>query len=362
MYFRRLHVLLLRIHDRVLLILVVVLDPRHAEGEALLVAAFRRNVQKVVRAEKNVEASRVRRVRVENISGRVFVEGTRTVDYTSKKRTENTRVSYPINFIENALPVSKGGEPKNVFFLTYDAFGVLPPISKLTVGQAMYFFLSGFTSKVAGTEAGVTEPQTTFSTCFGAPFLPLHPTKYAELLGAKLNEKSHINVWLLNTGYTGGSYGIGKRMSLPHTRALITAVLSGKLNKAEFDTHPVFGLSMPKTCDGVPTEVLNPRNTWADKNAYDAKANDLAVQFNKNFEKYTTQASDEIKDGKTDVIKDGETDVIKGAVVCLHIITNVVTYRFVFCCFHGLFGSFQFEFPTTDCNDHTDRNACIDKL
>ena len=229
---------------------------------------------------------------LENIE---FIEGTRTVDYTSKKRTENTRVSYPINFIENALPISQGGEPKNVFFLTYDAFGVLPPISKLTTGQAMYFFLSGFTSKVAGTEAGVTEPQTTFSTCFGAPFLPLHPTVYAELLGAKLNDKSHIKVWLLNTGYTGGSYGTGKRMSLPHTRALITAVLSGKLHNAEYDTHPVFGLAMPKACEGVPTEVLNPRNTWADKNAYDAKANDLAIQFNKNFEKYAPQASDEIK-------------------------------------------------------------------
>jgi phosphoenolpyruvate carboxykinase (ATP) len=229
---------------------------------------------------------------LENIE---FLPGTRTVDYTSKKRTENTRVSYPINFIDNALPVSKAGEPKNIFFLTYDAFGVLPPISKLSVSQAMYFFLSGFTSKVAGTEAGVTEPQTTFSTCFGAPFLPLRPTDYAKLLGEKLNKSSHINVWLLNTGYTGGAYGTGKRMSLPHTRALITAALTGKLNNAEFETHPVFGLSMPKTCDGVPTEVLNPRNTWADASAYDAKAKDLAGQFNKNFEKYAAHASEEIK-------------------------------------------------------------------
>jgi phosphoenolpyruvate carboxykinase (ATP) len=229
---------------------------------------------------------------LENIE---FISGTRTVDYHSKKRTENTRVSYPINFIDNALPVSKGGEPKNVFFLTYDAFGVLPPISKLSAGQAMYFFLSGFTSKVAGTEAGVTEPQTTFSTCFGAPFLPLHPTKYAELLGKKLNGNTNINVWLLNTGYTGGAYGTGKRMSLPHTRALISAALTGKLNDVPYDTHPVFGLAMPKTCEGVPTEVLNPRNTWADTAAYDLKANDLSVQFNKNFEKYAAQASDEIK-------------------------------------------------------------------
>lgn len=229
---------------------------------------------------------------LENIE---FMPETRSVDYTSKKKTENTRVSYPINFIDNALPVSRGGEPKNIFFLTYDAFGVLPPISKLTVSQAMYYFLSGFTSKVAGTEVGVVEPQTTFSACFGAAFLPLHPTKYADLLGEKLNDKSHIKVWLLNTGYIGGAYGTGKRMSLPHTRALITAVLLGKLANVEFDTHPVFGLAMPKTCDGVPADILNPVNTWADKNKYNVKAKELAIEFNKNFEKYAAHASAEIK-------------------------------------------------------------------
>jgi len=229
---------------------------------------------------------------LENIE---FLPGTRTVDYSCKNKTENTRVSYPIHFIDNALKVSRGGEPKNIFFLTYDAFGVLPPISKLTVSQAMYFFLSGFTSKVAGTEVGVVEPQTTFSACFGAAFLPLHPTRYAELLGKKLNEKSYINVWLLNTGYIGGAYGTGKRMSLPHTRALITAVLSGKMNGVEYVTHPIFGLAMPATCEGVPSEILNPVNTWADKAAYDAKAKDLAAQFNKNFEKYAGQASEEIR-------------------------------------------------------------------
>ena len=165
----------------------------------------------------------------------------------------------------------------------------------MNVGQAMYFFLSGFTSKVAGTEVGVLEPQTTFSACFGAAFLPLHPTKYAELLGQKLNEKSYINVWLLNTGYFGGAYGTGKRMSLPHTRALITSVLSGKLNNVEYTTHPIFKLAMPTSCDGVPSEILNPVNTWSDKDAYQAKAKDLAVQFNKNFEKYASQASEEIK-------------------------------------------------------------------
>jgi phosphoenolpyruvate carboxykinase (ATP) len=229
---------------------------------------------------------------LENIE---FLPGTRTVDYSSKNKTENTRVSYPIHFIDNALKVSKGGEPKNIFFLTYDAFGVLPPISKLTVSQAMYFFLSGFTSKVAGTEVGILEPQTTFSACFGAAFLPLHPTRYAELLGQKLSEKSYINVWLLNTGYFGGAYGTGKRMSLPHTRALITAVLSGRMKDVEYTTHPVFGLAMPDSCEGVPSEILNPINTWPDKSAYKAKAKDLAAEFKKNFEKYAAQASEEIR-------------------------------------------------------------------
>lgn len=227
---------------------------------------------------------------LENIG---FLPGTRTVDYSYKARTENTRVSYPIHFIDNALPKSVGGAPKNIFFLTYDAFGVLPPISKLTVGQAMYYFLSGFTSKVAGTEAGVTEPQTTFSTCFGAPFLPLHPTRYASLLGEKLRD-DHINVWLLNTGYTGGPYGVGKRMSLPHTRALITSALNGHLEKENFETHPIFGVAMPVHAPGVPGEILNPRNTWSNKEAYDAKANELAAAFNKNFEKFASKAEEEI--------------------------------------------------------------------
>jgi phosphoenolpyruvate carboxykinase (ATP) len=157
----------------------------------------------------------------------------------------------------------------------------------------MYFFLSGFTSKVAGTEAGVTEPQTTFSTCFGAPFLPLHPTKYASLLGDKLRN-SEIKVWLLNTGYTGGVYGVGKRMSLPHTRALITAALSGELNNVAYENHPVFGVVMPTSCPNVPDDILNPRNVWPDKHAYDQKANELAAAFTKNFEKYASKAEPEI--------------------------------------------------------------------
>jgi phosphoenolpyruvate carboxykinase (ATP) len=229
---------------------------------------------------------------LENIG---FIPGTRTVDYSAMPRTENTRVSYPLYFIKNSLPKSVAGEPKNIFFLTYDAFGVLPPISRLTVGQAMYYFLSGFTSKVAGTEVGLTEPQTTFSACFGAAFLPLHPTKYAELLGKKLQSKHDIKVWLLNTGYTGGSYGVGKRISLPHTRTLITAALSGKLNEVHYETHPVFGLQFPTTCEGIPAEILNPRSSWEDKEAYDAKAAELARAFANNFKKFEDKASDEIK-------------------------------------------------------------------
>jgi phosphoenolpyruvate carboxykinase (ATP) len=240
---------------------------------------------------------------LENIS---FHKGTRTVDFSDKSKTENTRVSYPIHFIDNALKKSEGGAPKNIFFLTYDAFGVLPPISKLSVGQAMYFFLSGFTSKVAGTEAGVTEPQTTFSTCFGAPFLPLHPTKYASLLGDKLRN-SKIDVWLLNTGYTGGVYGVGKRMSLPHTRALITEALNGNLDKVEYEVHPVFGVSIPKSCPNVPSEILNPRNAWKFKAEYDATANELAIAFNKNFEKFAAKAEKEILDAAPKAMQSADT-------------------------------------------------------
>jgi len=227
---------------------------------------------------------------LENIE---FYPGTRTVDFTNITKTENTRVSYPIHYIDNIMTPSKGGLPKNIFFLTCDAFGVLPPISKLNPGQAMYQFLSGYTAKVAGTEAGVTEPQLTFSTCFGAPFLPLHPTKYAELLGEKMR-KHNVNVWLINTGWTGGSYGTGNRMKLSYTRAMITAALTGQLDAVSYETHEVFGLHFPTTCPNVPAEVLNPRNTWADKAAYDTKANNLAAQFVKNFEKYADKANAEI--------------------------------------------------------------------
>jgi phosphoenolpyruvate carboxykinase (ATP) len=201
-------------------------------------------------------------------------------------------VSYPLNFISNAQEPSIGGLPKNIFFLTCDASGVFPPISKLTPGQAMYQFISGYTAKVAGTEAGVTEPKLTFSACFGAPFLPLHPGQYADMLGRKMTEHN-VNVWMVNTGWSGGPYGVGHRMKLGYTRAMITAALNGDLDKVEFEQHPVFGMMMPKTCPNVPDDILNPRNTWEDKAAYDAKAKDLAQQFIKNFEKYASGVSEE---------------------------------------------------------------------
>ncbi|HEY0899661.1 MAG TPA: phosphoenolpyruvate carboxykinase (ATP) [Sphingobacteriaceae bacterium] len=222
-----------------------------------------------------------------------YIPGTRTVDYADTSKTENTRVAYPIHYIDNSVIPSIGGAPKNIFFLTADAFGVLPPISKLNPGQAMYHFISGYTAKVAGTEAGVTEPQTTFSACFGKAFLPLHPTYYAELLGKKLKE-SDVNVWLINTGWTGGPYGIGHRMKLSYTRAMITAAMNGDLNEVQFEEHPVFGLMMPVECPQVPIEVLNPRNTWQDKVAYDHKASELAAAFNKNFQLYESFATAEI--------------------------------------------------------------------
>lgn len=222
-----------------------------------------------------------------------FIPGTTTVDYDNITKTENTRAAYPIHHIDNALEPSVASVPKNIFFLTCDAFGVLPPISRLDAGQAMYHFISGYTAKVAGTEVGITEPTTTFSACFGKAFLPLHPTRYAELLGEKL-KKHKVNVWLVNTGWSGGSYGVGSRIKLSYTRALITAALNGSLDKVDYDQLPVFGLAMPSTCPGVPTEILNPRNTWTDKNEYDNKAASLAASFVKNFAQYAEFANEEI--------------------------------------------------------------------
>jgi phosphoenolpyruvate carboxykinase (ATP) len=210
---------------------------------------------------------------------------TRVPDYDDQTKTENTRAAYPIEFIDNAVIPGVGGHPKNVVFLTADAFGVLPPISKLSPDQAMYHFLSGYTAKLAGTETGVTEPQPNFSTCFGSPFLPLPPKVYAQMLGARL--KVHdAQCWLVNTGWSGGGYGVGKRMSLPYTRAMVTAAVDGRLKMVEYEIEPAFGLSIPKSCPGVPSELLNPRNVWMDKAAYDQQAASLAEKFAKNIEKF----------------------------------------------------------------------------
>lgn len=229
---------------------------------------------------------------LENIG---FKEGTNEVDYANKEITENTRVSYPLHYISNALEPSIGSVPKNIFFLTCDAYGVFPPISRLSPGQAMYQFISGYTAKVAGTEAGVTEPKPTFSACFGAPFLPLHPGFYAKMLGKKL-EESGVKVWLINTGWTGGKYGIGSRMKLGYTRAMITAALNGELDNVEYDTTPWFKFSIPKTCPNVPSEILNARNTWPTPEQFDEQAKQLAKMFVKNFEKYKDGVIQEILD------------------------------------------------------------------
>ena len=222
-----------------------------------------------------------------------FFPGSNSIDFSNKKITENTRVSYPIDYISNAINPSVGGIPKNVFFLTCDAYGVLPPISKLTPAQAMYQFISGYTAKVAGTETGVNEPKSTFSACFGAPFLPLHPGKYANMLGEKLR-KHNVNVWMVNTGWGGGPYGKGSRMKLSYTRSMITAALEGKLETISTEMHPVFGMDIPVSCPNVPAYILNPRNTWADKNEYDLTARKLATQFINNFEKYAAGVMPEI--------------------------------------------------------------------
>jgi len=221
---------------------------------------------------------------------------TRRVNFAAANITENTRVSYPIFHIENIQPGLQGDIPKNIFFLTCDAYGVLPPISRLSPGQAMYHFISGYTAKVAGTEAGIKDPTTTFSAGFGAAFLPLHPTVYASLLGDKM-QKHHASVWLVNTGWTGGPFGVGSRIQLSYTRAMITAALNGQLDEVPYKKHPIFGLEFPVECPNVPTELLDPRNTWADKTGYDHKALKLAEAFRKNFEKYADHASPEILAG-----------------------------------------------------------------
>jgi phosphoenolpyruvate carboxykinase (ATP) len=218
---------------------------------------------------------------------------TRRVDLMDASLTENTRGSYPISHIPNTSSTGMGGQPKNVIFLSADAFGVLPPLAKLTKAQAMYHFLSGYTAKVAGTERGITEPQPNFSTCYGAPFMPRHPQRYAELLGQKL-ETHNVDIWLINTGWSGGPYGVGKRIKIAYTRAMVNAVLDGKLKDVPLSTEPFFGLQVPQHCPGVPDDILNTRNTWSNPADYDAQAKKLAQMFAENFKQYADEATPEI--------------------------------------------------------------------
>jgi len=218
---------------------------------------------------------------------------TRLIDFDNDQITENTRASYPIHFIPNHEPSGFAGHPRNIVFLTADAYGVLPPIARLTREQAMYQFLSGYTAKVAGTERGVTEPTVTFSACFGAPFLPLHPGVYAKMLGEKL-AKRNARVWLVNTGWTGGPYGTGHRIKLAFTRAMVTAALSGQLDHVHYLKDPVFGIEVPSKVPGVPSDLLAPRTTWADPAAYDAQAKKLAEMFRKNFETFASGVAPEV--------------------------------------------------------------------
>jgi len=226
----------------------------------------------------------------------VMDELTGALNLDDNRYTENTRASYPLNFIPNVSDSGRGGHPKNIIMLTADAFGVLPPISRLSPAQAMYHFLSGYTARVAGTEKGLgNEPKATFSTCFGAPFMPRHPSVYARLLGDKIRHTG-AHCWLVNTGWSGGSYGVGTRMAIQHTRALVRAALDGRLAEVPTENHPIFGLAMPTACPDVPAEVLNPRNTWADKDAYDQTARELSARFEANFKQFEAYVDDEVKE------------------------------------------------------------------
>ncbi len=219
---------------------------------------------------------------------------TRRLDLEDDSLTENTRAGYPLSFIPNSVQEGVGGHPSHIFMLTADAFGILPPVAKLSTPQAMYHFLSGYTAKLAGTERGIQEPEATFSTCFGAPFLPLHPSVYAELLGRKM-EQHQANCWLINTGWNGGPFGEGRRIEIEHTRSLIRAVLNGELNKADYEVEPLFGLFIPTSCPDVPREILRPRDTWRDREAYDEKGRALAGLFQENFASFADQVDPEVR-------------------------------------------------------------------
>ncbi len=225
----------------------------------------------------------------------VIDPATRRLDLNDNSLTENTRAAYPLTHIPNSVPESRGGHPKNVIMLTCDAYGIMPPVAKLTPEQAMYHFISGYTAKVAGTERGMSrEPTAVFSTCFGAPFMALHPSVYANLLGEKISAH-HVNCWLVNTGWTGGAYGVGTRIEIAHTRSMIDGILDGTLSEAATWTDPVFGLAVPEECHGVPSEILNPRNTWKRPEDYDEKARELANQFIENFKQYEEGTSPEVQ-------------------------------------------------------------------
>jgi len=251
---------------------------------------------KVIDLDAEKEPDIFNAIRFESILENVSYNEKREVDYSDKSKTENTRVSYPLHLIDNAISPSVGGHPENIIFLTCDAFGVLPPVSRLTPEQASYHFLSGYTAKVAGTERGVTEPQATFSTCFGAPFMTLRPKVYADLLANKMRTHK-VNAYLINTGWTGGQYGVGKRMNLPDTRKMITAILDGTIGEAEWHKDPVFGFETPGHLDGVDPAILNPRNTWSDKAGFDATRDKLAQMFIDNFEKYSGDNPELVKAG-----------------------------------------------------------------
>jgi phosphoenolpyruvate carboxykinase (ATP) len=246
---------------------------------------------KVINLDKNSEPEIFNAIRKGAILENVVADENGVVDYTDRSKTENTRVSYPLDHIPNHTPDMRGNHPNNIIFLCADAFGVLPPVAKLDKQQAMYYFLSGYTAKVAGTERGITEPVATFSSCFGEAFLPLNPTVYAELLGRKIDQHK-VNVYLVNTGWTGGPYGVGTRMSIKNTRACINGILDGSINESDFEILPVFNLKIPKTLKGVDTEVLNPRNTWENKESYDETKRKLASMYIKNFKKYLTLESE----------------------------------------------------------------------
>ncbi|MBU2927851.1 phosphoenolpyruvate carboxykinase (ATP) [Winogradskyella psychrotolerans] len=254
---------------------------------------------KVINLSQEQEPEIFGAIRKGAILENVILDADGNVDFADTSITQNTRVSYPIYHIDNIRKPSVGENPKNIFFLTADAFGVLPPISKLTPSQAAYHFISGYTAKVAGTEAGVVEPVPSFSACFGAPFMPLHPTEYAKMLSKKMKE-ANVNVWLVNTGWTGGPYGVGTRMKLKYTRAMINAALNGDLKDytyEDYHIHSVFGVAQPRTCPGVPTEVLSPRTTWNNDEAYYKMAFKLSNAFRANFKKFESYASEEVRRG-----------------------------------------------------------------